>query len=146
MKYAGKKASKRLTDISQWPSVIGTGAVHHHRRRIAPGPRYRLSAGGPSQGLRFPGAGRAPIGRISVDLHLGGQRLVQVRRSGRVAISAGMVILLFPRVWHSYGPARATGWNEHWVGFNGYLARRLVRHGFFTPDGRCCRRETKISC
>ena len=54
--------------------------------------------------------------------------------SGRVRINAGSVLLLFPGVWHSFGPAAATGWNEHWVGFNGEMARRLVRHGFFTPE------------
>jgi AraC-like DNA-binding protein len=53
--------------------------------------------------------------------------------SGRVKINAGSVIFLFPGVWHSYGPAAGTGWNEHWVGFNGEMAQRWVRHRFFTP-------------
>jgi AraC-like DNA-binding protein len=49
-------------------------------------------------------------------------------------IEAGQVMLLFPGERHSYAPSPATGWDEHWVGFNGDLARRLVRRGFFTPD------------
>jgi AraC-like DNA-binding protein len=48
-------------------------------------------------------------------------------------IEAGQVMLLFPGERHSYAPAAATGWDEHWVGFGGDLARRWVRHGFFTP-------------
>lgn len=48
-------------------------------------------------------------------------------------IEAGQVMLLFPGERHSYAPSTPTGWNEHWVGFDGDLARRLVRHGFFTP-------------
>ncbi len=51
----------------------------------------------------------------------------------KIKISAGSVILLFPGVWHSYSPA-VTGWNEHWVGFNGMMAQRLVRHDFFAPE------------
>lgn len=57
--------------------------------------------------------------------------------SGRVRrfkVDAGTVIFLFPGVWHTYAPAAATGWNEHWVGFNGDLARRLASHGFFSPE------------
>ena len=55
------------------------------------------------------------------------------KASGRLAVEAGHVLLLFPGLWHSYAPAPATGWDEHWVGFNGDLARRLVQRGFFDP-------------
>ena len=55
-------------------------------------------------------------------------------RIRRVRIEAGTVIFLFPEVWHSYAPAASTGWTEHWVGFNGDLARRLIKHGFFSAD------------
>jgi AraC-like DNA-binding protein len=46
-------------------------------------------------------------------------------------IEAGHVMFLFPGVRHSYAPNTATGWNEHWVGFGGDIARRLMRYGFF---------------
>lgn len=51
---------------------------------------------------------------------------------GRRKIEAGHVFLLFPGIRHSYAPSPDTGWNEHWVGFNGDFVRRLMRHGFFT--------------
>ena len=49
----------------------------------------------------------------------------------RQEIGAGHVIFLFPKLRHSYAPATGTGWDEHWVGFNGDLAQRLMRHRFF---------------
>lgn len=55
-------------------------------------------------------------------------------RIRRMIIEAGTVIFLFPEVWHSYAPAASTGWTEHWVGFNGDLARRLIKHGLFFAD------------
>jgi AraC-like DNA-binding protein len=100
--------------------------------RLGPGTDYPPT--GHPKGYDF----RAPLGRRLDEYQLiyisAGSGWFKSAASGRVKISAGSVMLLFPGVWHSYGPARATGWNEHWVGFNGYLARRLVRHGFFTPD------------
>lgn len=46
-------------------------------------------------------------------------------------IEAGHVMLLFPGVRHSYAPSSDTGWNEHWVGFDGDFVRTLMRHNFF---------------
>ncbi|MGH7981451.1 MAG: AraC family ligand binding domain-containing protein, partial [Limisphaerales bacterium] len=49
-------------------------------------------------------------------------------------VDAGQIIFLFPGVRHSYAPDPATGWSEHWIGFNGDLARRLRQRGFFSPS------------
>jgi AraC-like DNA-binding protein len=54
--------------------------------------------------------------------------------SGRVQVKPGNVFILFPGVWHSYAPNPSSGWNEYWVGFDGNLAQRLLRKGFFTPS------------
>jgi AraC-like DNA-binding protein len=51
---------------------------------------------------------------------------------GKQTIEAGRVMLLFPGVRHSYAPSAATGWDEHWVGFNGDFVRQLMHHGFFS--------------
>jgi AraC-like DNA-binding protein len=51
----------------------------------------------------------------------------------RTKIVAGTVILLFPGVRHAYAPTISVGWNEHWIGFNGETAGRLMAKGFFTP-------------
>ncbi len=63
-----------------------------------------------------------------------GQGWFKSDATGRVLIEAGNVMLLFPGVWHTYAPADTTGWNEHWLGFNGETARRLVVNGFFGPQ------------
>jgi AraC-like DNA-binding protein len=52
---------------------------------------------------------------------------------GRRPIESGEIFLLFPGVWHRYAPDPETGWDEHWVGFAGETASRLVRNGFFSP-------------
>ncbi len=46
-------------------------------------------------------------------------------------IEAGHIMLLFPGVQHSYAPSTDTGWNEHWVGFDGDFIHRLIHHKFF---------------
>jgi len=62
-----------------------------------------------------------------------GRGWFESRDVGRQRIESGNVFLLFPGVWHRYAPDRQTGWDEHWVGFNGEIPRRLVRNGFFSP-------------
>lgn len=52
----------------------------------------------------------------------------------RQPIEAGDVFLLFPGVWHRYAPDSKTGWDEHWVGFNGECAERLLKSPFFRID------------
>ena len=53
--------------------------------------------------------------------------------SPRQRIEAGTVCLLFPGVWHRYMPEFDTGWHEHWLGFDGKIARSWVNEGFFSP-------------
>jgi AraC-like DNA-binding protein len=62
-----------------------------------------------------------------------GRGWFETRRQPRRGIEAGTVLLLFPGVWHRYRPDRKTGWDEHWVGFDGDIPRRWMKHGFFSP-------------
>jgi AraC-like DNA-binding protein len=62
-----------------------------------------------------------------------GRGSFESRQSARQPIEAGQVIFLFPGVWHRYRPEVETGWDEHWVGFDGDVARRWVKNKFFTP-------------
>lgn len=62
-----------------------------------------------------------------------GRGTFETRRTGRRAIEAGDVFVLFPGVWHRYSPDPATGWDEQWIGFNGDLAARPMLVPFFTP-------------
>lgn len=57
----------------------------------------------------------------------------------RTVIEPGTMIMLFPGEWHTYHPARDTGWSELWVGFRGAVADNLVARGFFTKKEPLCR-------
>jgi AraC-like DNA-binding protein len=52
--------------------------------------------------------------------------------SGDKTIKAGSLFLLFPGIRHRYQPAPQTGWDEHWIGFSGDHAERLMNE-FFAP-------------
>lgn len=48
-------------------------------------------------------------------------------REGKYAVSEGSVILLKPGLWHRYRPDKNTGWTEHYVGFAGDVAGRMIK-------------------
>jgi AraC-like DNA-binding protein len=62
-----------------------------------------------------------------------GRGSFESRQCARQPIEAGQVMFLFPGVWHRYRPDPETGWYEHWVGFDGDVARGWVRNKFFSP-------------
>lgn len=62
-----------------------------------------------------------------------GRGIFESQHSAPQPIEAGQVILLFPGVWHRYRPEAKTGWNEHWVGFDGDVARQWTKNKFFSP-------------
>ena len=49
-----------------------------------------------------------------------------------VSIESGHAFLLFPGVWHRYSANTETGWHEHWIGFDGEIARRWHRRKFIS--------------
>ena len=67
-----------------------------------------------------------------VYITLGGG-IFESREMGQRTITAGHVFLLFPGKWHRYRPDRSTGWDEHWIGFNGSYADQIMSH-FFPAD------------
>lgn len=73
---------------------------------------------------------------------LNGYYLVFISKGGGVfetelttseKVSEGTGFFLFPDIWHRYKPDQDTGWDEYWVGFDGYYARKLMESGFFSP-------------
>ena len=113
-----------------WGLFVTTVGASH----IEPGAAY--PPGGHPNGYAF----SASQGRVLDEYQLvyisGGRGWFESAATQRVEVLAGTVLLLFPGVWHSYAPDPATGWREHWVGFNGAMADRLVRRGFFSAE-RC---------
>ncbi|HEU4551506.1 MAG TPA: AraC family transcriptional regulator [Chitinophaga sp.] len=49
-------------------------------------------------------------------------------------VEEGTCFFLFPQVWHRYKPDIKLGWEEYWVGFNGYYAQQLMAKGFFNTS------------
>jgi AraC-like DNA-binding protein len=43
----------------------------------------------------------------------------------------GSILILRPGIWHRYKPDPTTGWNEHYIGFNGNFCENLFTEGFF---------------
>ncbi len=50
---------------------------------------------------------------------------------GRFQVAPGSILIIRPGVWHRYKPDQTTGWNEHYIGFNGDFCRNLFHEGFF---------------
>jgi AraC-like DNA-binding protein len=53
---------------------------------------------------------------------------------GTFKIIPGTIIILFPGEWHRYKPLKTTGWKEHYIGFNGSLATKLLNSDFFKKE------------
>jgi AraC-like DNA-binding protein len=47
--------------------------------------------------------------------------------SGKVEVTAGNVMVVFPDVWHRYRPNRETGWDEYWVECEGWAIDSAVK-------------------
>lgn len=46
-------------------------------------------------------------------------------------VAEGTCFFLYPGVWHRYKPDPGSGWEEFWVGFNGFYVEQLMQNGFF---------------
>jgi len=103
--------------------VSGTGC-----RLVPPRARYQVfEPGAPVQWGR---------GRILRDYGVvyitHGRGMFGTRAGGETRVAAGDLLLLLPGVWHNYYPLAPTGWDEHWVLFNGaHVAPQMM--SFFAP-------------
>lgn len=52
----------------------------------------------------------------------------------KFTVAPGSMIILRPGMWHRYKPDPSTGWNEHYLGFEGEFCARLFQEGFFAPN------------
>ena len=62
-----------------------------------------------------------------------GEGVFESGPSGLQRVRAGDLFIVFPGVWHRYRPDPRTGWDEHWLEFDGDVARRLMDRGAFSP-------------
>lgn len=92
-------------------------------------------------GAKYPASGHpkqyspVSVGRLLSEYQIvyisAGSGWFKAAGTGKQKIEAGHVILLFPGIRHSYAPSPATGWDEHWVGFDGDFVRQVMRRRFF---------------
>jgi AraC-like DNA-binding protein len=61
-----------------------------------------------------------------------GRGFFESKRKTKTVVEAGSAMLLFPGSWHRYRPDDDTGWDEHWLGFDGDIVSRWVKHRFFS--------------
>ena len=77
-------------------------------------------------------------GRRLAEYQLGfifsGKGMVEFERGKPIPLASGTLLLLAPGEWHRCKPDSSTGWGTLWVGFNGKLARTIVR-SIFQTDG-----------
>ena len=59
-----------------------------------------------------------------------GEGLIETKE-GQYNIKEGSIILIHPAMWHRYKPDEKTGWTEHYVGFSGELAKKMI--GSYAP-------------
>lgn len=59
---------------------------------------------------------------------------LESRRGGLHQVRAGDLFVLFPQEWHRYRPHPATGWDEHWVAFQGRYAAEMVAEHALAPE------------
>ncbi len=62
-----------------------------------------------------------------------GTGVFESKTTGKIRVTAGTFILLFPGEWHRYKPDINTGWVEYWIGFDGFVIDSLVRNSIFQP-------------
>ena len=53
---------------------------------------------------------------------------------GTFTLKKGSIFITFPGIWHRYKPNSKTGWTEHYIGFDGELAKKLVSKPQFSPE------------
>ena len=109
-----------------WGLAVTTAGFQH----VHPGEEYPLSAH--PEDYRFPENRRRVINEYQLYYITRGSGFFESASCSRTRIEAGMMFMLFPGEWHSFAPDPDTGWDDHWVGFNGSFMDDKIRNGFFT--------------
>lgn len=97
---------------------------------VSPGTLYPPK-GHPS-GYHFNWANGRILHEYQINYITEGEGIVETER-GEFQVKEGSVIIIQPGIWHRYKPIRSKGWKEHYIGFNGHMARHIFEEkGFFS--------------
>lgn len=111
-----------------WGLYITTAGYMH----ISPNEQYPPQKGHPPNHLFTWDKGRILNGYYMVFIAQGEGIFESAFTSPRI-ISEGECFILFPNIWHRYKPNMTTGWEEYWVGFNGFYPQDIMNKTFFSP-------------
>ena len=109
-----------------WGLAITTAGFQH----VGPGEEYPLSQH--PDGYRFPNNRRRTLNEYQIVYITRGAGYFESASCSRTRIEAGMMFMLFPGEWHTFAPDPDTGWDDHWIGFNGSFMDNKIESGFFT--------------
>ena len=109
-----------------WGLAVTTAGFQH----VPPGETYPLSSH--PDGYNFSENKRRILNEYQLIYITRGSGYFESASCSKTKIEAGMMFLLFPGEWHSFTPDPETGWDDHWVGFNGSFMDDKIRNGFFT--------------
>ena len=109
-----------------WGLAVTTVGLQHVRA----GESYPLST--PPAGYSSQDNGRRVLNEYQLYYITRGAGYFESASCSRTRIEAGMMFMLFPGEWHSFAPDTDTGWDDHWIGFNGVFMDDKIRAGFFT--------------
>ena len=83
-------------------------------------------------GYKFHDDGRRVLNEYQLVYITRGNGYFESASCSKTKIEAGTMFMLFPSEWHSFIPDPETGWNIHWIGFNGSIIDDKIKAGFFT--------------
>ena len=112
--------------------VWGLAVVAGGRAKVSPGAQYPPRGHG--EGHAFTWKNGRVLGAFQVVCVTEGGGEFESKPTGRIAVGAGTVIVIFPGVWHRYRPDAQTGWTESWIEVVGTTTDRLLAAGIISPE------------
>ena len=109
-----------------WGLAVTTAGFQH----VHAGETYPLSSH--PDGYNFPTSKRRILNEYQLVYITRGAGYFESASCSRTRVEAGTMFMLFPSEWHTFAPDPDTGWDDHWVGFNGSFIDDKIKSGFFT--------------
>ncbi len=93
------------------------------RAELAPGSAYPPR--GHPKGYHFNWVNGRVLKEYQINYITQGEGVMETQ-TGKFTVKPGMVIILRPDLWHRYKPVKEKGWTEHYIGFKGEIAERII--------------------
>lgn len=78
-----------------------------------------------------------------VTCFLGQTGQLETAATGLVKLQPGDIIVVFPGVWHRYGPPEGERWLEYWIAFDGPTIRESLENSLLKPNAPLIRTGVK---